>query len=86
MRDPPDTAWPNACRLRPHSHSSGVPGMPTTRIEPADRTIRVNGINLHYLAFPNGTLVEIPGAGHNVPTDDRVAFRTVVREWMGLGS
>ncbi|MBA4179841.1 MAG: hypothetical protein C0506_04560 [Anaerolinea sp.] len=35
-------------------------------------------------AFPNGTLVEIPDAGHNVPTDNRVAFRTAVREWMGL--
>lgn len=35
-------------------------------------------------AFPNGTLVEIPNAGHNVPTDDRTAFRTVVREWIGL--
>lgn len=35
-------------------------------------------------AFRNGTLVEILGAGHNVPTDNRVAFRTVIREWMGL--
>ncbi len=35
-------------------------------------------------AFPNGNLVEIPRTTHMIPTDDPVAFRTVVREFLGL--
>jgi pimeloyl-ACP methyl ester carboxylesterase len=35
-------------------------------------------------AFPNATLVEIPNTTHMVPTDDPAAFRTVIREWLGL--
>ena len=35
--------------------------------------------------FPNATLVTIPGAGHNVHTDNPRAFRAAVRDWLGLG-
>lgn len=37
-------------------------------------------------AFANGTLVTIPGAGHNVHTDNPRAFRAAVRDWLGLQS
>jgi pimeloyl-ACP methyl ester carboxylesterase len=35
-------------------------------------------------ALPNATLVTIPGAGHNVHTDNPRAFRAAVRDWLGL--
>jgi pimeloyl-ACP methyl ester carboxylesterase len=35
-------------------------------------------------AFPNATLITIPGAGHNVHTDNPRAFRAAVRDWLGL--
>jgi pimeloyl-ACP methyl ester carboxylesterase len=35
-------------------------------------------------AFPNGRLVEIPRTTHMIPTDDPLAFRTAVREFLGV--
>lgn len=35
-------------------------------------------------AFHNATLVTIPGAGHNVHTENPRAFRAAVRGWLGL--
>jgi len=35
-------------------------------------------------AIPNARLVEVPNAGHNIPSDDPRAFRTVVSEFLGL--
>lgn len=35
-------------------------------------------------AFADATLVTIPGAGHNVHTDNPRAFRAAVRDWLGL--
>ena len=35
-------------------------------------------------AFPNATLVTIPGVGHNIHTDNPRAFRAAVRDWLGL--
>jgi len=37
-------------------------------------------------AFANATLVTIPGAGHNVHTDNPRAFRAAVRGWLGLNA
>ena len=37
-------------------------------------------------ALPNATLVTIPGAGHNVHTENPRAFRAAVRDWLGLTS
>ncbi len=37
-------------------------------------------------ALPNATLVTVPGAGHNVHTDNPRAFRAAVRDWLGLKS
>jgi esterase len=37
-------------------------------------------------ALPNATLVVVPGAGHNVPSDNPRAFRAIVRDWLGLGA
>ena len=35
-------------------------------------------------ALKNATLVTIPDAGHNIHTDNPRAFRTAVRQWLGL--
>jgi pimeloyl-ACP methyl ester carboxylesterase len=35
-------------------------------------------------ALPNATLVTVPGAGHNIPTDDPRGFCNAVRRWLGL--
>lgn len=35
-------------------------------------------------AFPNGRLVEIPRTTHMIPTDDPLAFRTAVRDFLGV--
>ena len=37
-------------------------------------------------ALPSATLVTIPGAGHNVHTDNPRAFRAAVRGWLSLSS
>jgi pimeloyl-ACP methyl ester carboxylesterase len=34
--------------------------------------------------FQDATLVTIPGAGHNIHTDNPRAFRAAVRDWLGL--
>ncbi len=38
----------------------------------------------HVTAIPKARLVEVPNAGHNIPSDDPRAFRAVVREFLGL--
>ncbi len=35
-------------------------------------------------AFPKGRLVEIPGATHMIPSDNPLAFRTAIREFLGV--
>lgn len=35
-------------------------------------------------AFPNGRVVEIPGTTHMIPSDNALAFRTAVREFLGV--
>ena len=37
-------------------------------------------------AFPDATLVSIPGAGHNVHVESPRAFRAAVRDWLGVGA
>ena len=35
-------------------------------------------------ALPNATLAVVPNTGHNIPSDDPRAFRSLIREWLGL--
>jgi len=35
-------------------------------------------------AFPNAQLVEVPRTTHMIPTDDPLAFRSAVREFLGV--
>ncbi|MEO8541687.1 MAG: alpha/beta hydrolase [bacterium] len=35
-------------------------------------------------AFPHGRVVEIPGATHMIPSDNPLAFRTAIREFLGV--